>query len=677
MLDLKSLNPPQREAVETTEGPVLVLAGAGSGKTRVITFRIAHLIDSGVLPERILALSFTNKAAGEMKERVAQMMGHAAKGVVTSTFHSLGMRFLREEGQNAGLNPGFTIMDEGDQIDAVRRSLKLLGYDEAKFNPKNVFGMVSHYKGRLELPDGRRGGMEAVVQHVLPLYQQRLRAMNAVDFDDLIALPVKLLESNAAIAQKWASRFRYIMVDEYQDTNGAQLRFIKALAKGFNNICAVGDDDQSIYAWRGAVAGNILRFSEHFPGARIIFLTQNYRSTNNVLKAANCIIAHNTARHEKNLWSENGDGPLLRLKKVSEGSTEGDFIASDLQGLRRAYNLQWRDIAVLYRTNAQSRQLEESIRQAGIPYRIVGGTKFYDRKEVRDVLSYLRVMVNPDDEAAYRRIINYPIRGIGDATIERISQFATQNKIKFTEAATHPDRIADLPPQTVKKLSALSELINKYRDRFNSESMADVCRDMITEVGFADELSRTYKDLKQVERRWDNVQEIASALKHLEDKELGLTLSDYVSKVCLDSRPEEDSDSNADEVSLMTIHGSKGLEFEAVYIAGMEEGFMPHKRVLEGEGDVDEERRLAYVAVTRAKRYLTLTLAEKRLHFGKIEHRRKSRFLDEINESLFSGNKSGKNAEAEAERDKRNISGFAAMRSLFQSKKAESENNPQ
>ncbi|MCA9543119.1 MAG: UvrD-helicase domain-containing protein [Myxococcales bacterium] len=664
MTDLSGLNPQQYEAVVTTEGPVLVLAGAGSGKTRVITFRIAHLLDQGVPPERILALSFTNKAAGEMRERLIDMVGKPARKCLLSTFHALGVFFLKQEAANVGLAPGFTIMDEADQRDAVRRALKQLGFDTDRYDPKVVHARISHHKGRMTQPDPRYGRLDGVVRHVLPLYEQRLKAMNAVDFDDLIGIPVRAMERDADIAERWAQRFRFVMVDEYQDTNGAQLRMVKGLVRGYGNVCVVGDDDQSIYAWRGAVAGNILRFDEHFPGSRTIMLTQNYRSTNNVLRAANHVIRNNAERHEKVLWSQNGDGPRLRYHVADTDDAEAHWMATDLLRLKHSYDLHWRDLAVLYRTNSQSRVVEEAIRAAGIPYRVVGGTKFFDRKEVRDVLAYLRVIANPYDEAAWRRIVNYPARGVGDKSVHALGAQALAQDEPFWLYVAEPERVADLPPRAAKGLQHLHGIVEAYRRRFAAgEPLGEVCRDLIRTVGFADELVRTYAtDRRQVQKRLENVQEVASALKAFQDREPGGSLEDFLARTSLDTRREEPGSADADEVSLMTLHGSKGLEFLAVWLVGWEEGILPHQRTLDGEGEIAEERRLAYVGITRAKRHLTLSGARKRLKFGRVVGRKPSRFLEEIPDELFEGGRTGTvPGPTPQEREAKAKSAFAAM----------------
>lgn len=668
MVDLTSLNPAQYKAVAQTDGPLLVLAGAGSGKTRVITFRIAKLIAEGIRASQILALSFTNKAAGEMRERVSHMIGPAARDCTLSTFHALGVKFLREEAAHVGLTPNFTILDEGDQRDAVRLGLVKMGFDPSRYEPKKIHSRISDYKGRIEVPDRR---IDAIAHHIYPLYQARLRALNAVDFDDLITLPVRALESSnpdtIGLREKWARRFRYIMVDEYQDTNGAQLRFVKGLVKGHGNVCVVGDDDQSIYAFRGAVAGNILHFDQHFPGAKMIPLTQNYRSTNNVLRAANAVIGNNTERLEKTLWSENGDGPLLRYKQSETEEEEAHWIATDLLGLRTRERLNWSDCAILYRTNAQARSLEQAIRGADIPYQIIGGTRFFDRKEVRDVVAYLRVISNPFDETAYRRIINYPSRGIGDTSIQRLADHAAAESIPFWRVVESCDLVEGLTPKVRTTAKQFAASMDGFRTRFaqadHGEKYAEVCRDLIRHFGFADALVRVHKgDPRQVRKRIDNVEEMASALANWKAKNPEKSMTDYLSGLSLDTRKDQSAKADQDQMSLMTLHGSKGLEFKAVYLAGWEEGFLPHQRVLDGHEPVDEERRLAYVGITRAKKFLMLTGAKKRLKFGRVQRRKVSRFLQEIPEELVEGGYAGTGRErSDDEKKAHAATGFGAM----------------
>jgi DNA helicase-2/ATP-dependent DNA helicase PcrA len=647
--DFTHLNPQQQAAVFQTEGPVLVLAGAGSGKTRVITYRIAYLVSQGTDPADVLALSFTNKAATEMKERVLDLVGAPAKRAHLSTFHALGLQFLRQEFIHAGLSKNFTILDEGDQLAIVSELMKEIGFDSEKYDPKVVHMVLGHYKSRLERPDPRRGGIDGVVSRLSPLYGRRLRALNAVDFDDLIALPVWLLETNEEIAYRWSGKFRYIMVDEYQDTNLAQLRLLKGLAKRHSNVCAVGDDDQSIYGWRGAEAGNILRFDQHFVGAKTIALTQNYRSTNRILRAANELIVNNTDRHKKSLWSELGEGEELRYLEADDGDAEARWVATDVLSTRRQFNCPWSSFAILYRTNAQARVLEEVIRSQEVPYRIIGGTRFYDRKEIRDLVAYLRLISNPWDESALRRIINFPARGIGDTSIERIAQHSANSEVPFFRLIEKPESVPDLSTSVRSALRKFNDFIAGFRSGFR-ESGADfgqLCRDLVNSIDFRNVFSRTEKDVRRLMRRLDNLDEVAVALTTFQERNPKGGLEDYLSMLSLDrSKDEEEEDDNV--VSLMTLHSSKGLEFDHVYLVGFEEGFVPHIRMADRSTsgtapvDITEERRLVYVGLTRAKRRLTLTGAKRRLKFGRTLTRKPSRFLYEIPDELFAGDRSGK-----------------------------------
>lgn len=674
MVDLDSLNPAQREAVLCTEGPLLVLAGAGSGKTRVITYRIAHLVAKGASPSEIIALSFTNKAASEMRERVEELIGPDAKGTRLSTFHSLGLNFLRAEYEAAKLGKNFTILDEGDQVASMRHAISAAKFDPGQYEPKLMLARLSHFKGRLEAPDPRHGGIDAVLTHVAPHYAQRLRAMNAVDFDDLIARPVWIMERNTDLAYRWSSRVRYLMVDEYQDTNIAQLRFLQALGRRHGNVCAVGDDDQSIYGWRGAVAGNILRFDHHFEGAKIIFLTQNYRSTNYILKSANAVIENNQARHAKTLWSGLGDGDKLRYQSSPTGDDEAHFVATDLLSKKRSLRLKWRDFAVLYRTNAQSRAMEEALRGASIPHRIIGGTRFYDRKEVRDLVAYLRVMANPYDEAALRRIINYPNRGIGDRSIERIGLCSQQTNTPFWRLVERPDRVPDLGDRERTRIESFYTWLDGFRRRFGAQD-ADpgaLCRALIEALDFRNSLAKIERDMGKLRMRLDNLEEVANGIDLFRQRKPGSRLEDYLSRIALDSRVEEDEDEEDDLVSLMTLHGAKGLEFTSVYFVGFEEGFVPHLRGGRGAAaartaeDIAEERRLVYVGITRAKRYLTLTGADRRMRFGRIQGRKPSRFLYEIPEALFEGGRTGQVAALTGDAlQSKGMAAFAEMRRLI------------
>ena len=670
MVDLTHLNPQQREAVETTEGAILVLAGAGSGKTRVITFRIAQLIRQGASPKEIVALSFTNKAATEMKERVLDLVGSRARGVVLSTFHSLGLRFLREEYRKAGLSKGFTILDEDDQLNAITELMGDAGFDTSIYDPKIVHSVIGHFKSRLERPDPRRGGIEGVAAHLSPLYGRRLRAMNTVDFDDLIALPVWLLESDEELAYRWSGKFRYIMVDEYQDTNLSQLRLLKALGKRHGNICVVGDDDQSIYGWRGAEAGNILRFDQHFAGARTIALTQNYRSTNCILRSANALIQNNAERHEKSLWSELGDGDALRYFEAPDGDEEARWVSADLLSSSREKELPWKSYAVLYRTNAQSRLIEDGLRALDIPYRIVGGTRFYDRKEVKDLMAYLRCIANPWDDSAFRRIINFPARGIGDVTIQKLADTANEESSPFFRILKDPQRVVGLKGQVIEKIRQFNDLIEHFRQRFSADGaqFGQICRALIEKIDFRNVFSRTESDIRKLMRRLNNLDEVAVAMTSFRERHPEASLEEFLTSVSLD-RDTDEEEEEENVVSLMTLHSSKGLEFDSVYIIGFEEGFMPHMRNADAESgsgvDITEERRLVYVGLTRARRHLTLTSARKRLKFGRTQLRKPTRFLHEIPEDLFQGDRSGRVPELDSEKlQEKGMSAFDEMLSL-------------
>ncbi|MAD60966.1 MAG: ATP-dependent DNA helicase Rep [Myxococcales bacterium] len=653
-VDLSGLNPEQRAAVDHIEGPLLVLAGAGSGKTRVITFRIAHLLNLGVRPSQILALSFTNKAATEMKERLVGLVGEPAKKCQTSTFHALGVKFIKAEYEAAGLRPGFSIFDEGDQLEAVRHAMQQLQIDPKQYDPKNFLEQITQYKSQLIHPASLRDARTAAM--IYEGYLRRMRLMNAVDFEDLIRLPVVLMETHREVKLRWRNKFKYILVDEYQDSNGAQLRMLKALSEGTGNICVVGDDDQSIYGWRGAVASNILKFDQHFHGARMIALTQNYRSTNYILKAANSVIENNPERHPKTLWSAHGDGEKLCYRQLDHGEQEAEWVVKDLNQRRYSTKaseglpfpeLHWRDFSILYRTNAQARAFEEGLRSLNIPYRIVGGTRFFDRKEVRDAIAYLRLLCNPSDDNAFRRIINYPQRGIGDQTLERIAHVAQSRSLSMWAVSLELDSIG-LSPINEKAVQSFTELLQPYQERIEKESWSTIFLDLLETIKFKEALIKQYKDGPQTQKRWQNVEELANGLKNSQNKKLDKSLNDYLNRISLEYKPK--TDEQKDEVTLMSLHSSKGLEFHTVYMVGVEEGWMPHERE-PGEGsDLEEERRLAYVGITRAQRVLLLTSASKRLSRGKLKPRRVSRFLAEIPEVYFEGGREGRASQEETTR---------------------------
>ena len=675
-LSLEHLNPQQRAAVEHEGGPLLVLAGAGSGKTGVITYRVARLIRDGFSPQEILGLSFTNKAAREMKERVIDLVGKPGQRVVLSTFHSLGLRILKEEYQSVGLNRGFTILDEGDQNAAMRSIMKESGYDTKQTDPGLVLSRISHFKNKLMSPAQGAGFIDSIAARLSGLYAQRLRAMNAVDFDDLIALPVWILSKDKEAAHKWSSAFREILVDEYQDTNWAQLQLLRLIGKKYHRVCAVGDDDQSIYAWRGAEASNILEFGKYFEGAKMIALTQNYRSTNNILKAANAVIQNNKARHEKTLWSQLGDGEKVVFRSFSNGDEEGQWIAKNIREKIRGERISPKQIAVLYRTNAQSRIFEEALTYHQIPFQIVGGTRFYDRKEVKDIIAYLRIVANPYDEVALRRIINFPQRGIGDASVIRLSQIASEQGISLFRVLEKIDTVDVVDAKKKISIKGFLDLITEVRQMAKQPNylLGEMARRLKSKLSLPDVWLRIEGDNKLVERRMQNIDELANAMDLMVTRDPDTSLQDFLSSVSLDPRTEEDKDEQNDTVTLMTFHGAKGLEFDHVYMVGCEEGFLPHQRhshhdakvSIISPAELDEERRLAYVGITRAKRHLQMTAAKKRIHRGKMKDRSISRFLLEIPDELLVGGHSGEHIGLVGKAlDQKGKEAFAQMNRLF------------
>jgi superfamily I DNA/RNA helicase len=651
MLALSSLNTQQRRAVEHIQGPLLVLAGAGSGKTRVITYRIGHLLEKGVAPEKILALTFTNKAANEMRERLISLVGEPAKRCTLSTFHALGVAFLKEEYQSAGLLPKFTILDEADQIDAVKQSLLQLNLDPKKYVPENLHAQITGFKSQLLLPP--TNVIYRIPKMVYEHYLRRLKIMNAVDFEDLIRIPVELLEKNQEVRQRWYQKYEYLMVDEYQDTNGAQLRMLKALS-GCHNICVVGDDDQSIYGWRGAVAQNILKFDQHFEGAKTIALTQNYRSTNYILKAANEVIQHNPERHAKTLWSAYGDGEKLRYRVLENGDDEATWVAEEIKNLK-AQGHAYSDFAILYRTNLQSRTFEDAFRDSMIPYRVIGGQKFYDRKEIRDMIAYLRLIINPYDENALRRIINYPPRNIGDQSIEKLIEYAAQHQKSLFACLGIVDFIPQIAGSTQKSIFSFYQMIQSYQQVATNQSLPwhQILREITQKIDLKQTLIRDEKDAEKGRIRWENVVDLADSLQNIQEKNPQVDLASFLNQISLDGQKEHDN-SMSDQVTMMSLHSAKGLEFPHVYFVGFEDQWIPHQKVLEEGGSIEEERRLVYVGITRAQKRLTLTHASKRLSFGKAEPRKVSRFIEEIPEQLFDDAKKGEVISFKKRQDKVN-----------------------
>jgi DNA helicase-2/ATP-dependent DNA helicase PcrA len=633
MLDLSTLNPPQREAVTTTEGPLLVLAGAGSGKTRVIVHRIAWLMQEGVLPEEILAVTFTNKAAGEMRERVTAVAGPAGADVFVSTFHSFGLWLLKEEHAAAGLPRRFGICDAGDQAALVKRCMREVSVDDRRFDASRVLALVSRAKGEgksriVPRPEGQGDDYDLVASEVFPRYERALRAQRAVDFDDLIVRPIQLLKKDAAARARLEARFRYLLVDEYQDTNLAQLELLKLLAGARRNVCAVGDDDQAIYGWRGAEVKNILGFERHFPGAREIRLEQNYRSTGNILACANAVIAKNEARRAKTLFTSAGAGERVRVVALPEEEDEARFVAEEI-ARQRTEGRPWSHFAVLYRLNAQSRPIEEALRAASMPHVVHGGPAFFERAEVRDLLAYLKVCVAPEDEVSLARIVNVPARGIGDASLERVHGWAVERKLHLFDALKRAAEVPDLPRGAAERVAPFVALVERYRARFAEGRPAEAARALVAEVDLLGHARASVQSFEAGQRRVDGLEGVLRSLDSYEARDRKPRLASWLDRLALDSRAEEDP--AADEgIALMTLHAAKGLEFPVVFLVGVEEDLLPVAGMQGEARDLDEERRLAYVGITRARERLTLTRAATRTKRGKLLARTPSRFLEDL-----------------------------------------------
>lgn len=628
-----TLNDRQCEAVKHTEGPLLITAGAGSGKTKVLTCRIAHLLELGVAPYRILAITFTNKAAKEMKERVTNLVGAQADSIWLSTFHSFCAKLLRFEIDGFhGYTRNFTIYDSSDQLVLVKDCLKKLNLDDKQFTPRSVLGTISSAKN--VLMDAKAFAAKASdfyeqkVADVYALYQEKLRENNAVDFDDLLFLVVRLLQENEEVREKYQSRFQYILVDEYQDTNHAQYALTKILAARWRNICVVGDADQSIYAWRGADIRNIIDFTRDYPDAASIKLEQNYRSTKTILHAANAVIDNNESRPKKTLWTENPTGNKIIHYQAQTEHDEADYIAGVIYNRHEISHEPYGDMAILFRTNAQSRVLEEKLMRYAIPYTMVGGTKFYDRKEIKDVLAYLRLLYNPEDSLSLTRIINVPKRNIGATTMEHVAAYAEAQGISLFEALSSTDEI----PVTKRAKASLENFAAMIFDLLNDIEGKDVLsliETVIKQTGYGDMLDKEAEHDPQGESRKENVGEFLSVAKDYMDSNPEGNLQDFLENVALVS-DVDDFESSDSKVTLMTLHAAKGLEFPVVFLTGLDEGLFPHSRTLMDPAQVEEERRLAYVGITRAERQLYVTNAVTRTMYGRISAYMPSRFLAEI-----------------------------------------------
>ncbi|MDF2786904.1 MAG: ATP-dependent helicase PcrA [Neobacillus sp.] len=638
---LNGLNPEQQNAVKATDGPLLLMAGAGSGKTRVLTHRIAYLIvEKRVNPYNILAITFTNKASREMRERIGKMMGGAAEEIWISTFHSMCVRILRRDIDRMGFNRNFTILDTGDQQSVVKGILKDKNLDPKKYDPRAILGAISSAKNELIDPEEYAktagGYFEQTVSDVYTEYQKRLRKNQALDFDDLIMMTIQLFQRVPEVLEYYQRKFQYIHVDEYQDTNRAQYMLVKFLANRFKNLCVVGDSDQSIYRWRGADIANILSFEKDYPDAKVILLEQNYRSTKRILLAANKVIENNVTRKAKNLWTENPEGNKLVYYRADSEQGEAQFVAGKIKELTREGKYKLSDVAILYRTNAQSRVMEEVLLKSNIEYSIVGGTKFYDRKEIKDMLAYLRLISNPDDDISLQRIINVPKRGIGSSSVDKMANFATMHDISIFEALDSVELLG-LSPKITKGAREFRDLIKNYTQMQEFLSVTELVEEILDKSGYR-EMLKAEKSI-EAQSRLENLDELLSVTKNFEevseDKSLVAFLTDLALVADIDSLDEDGE--KTDSITLMTLHSAKGLEFPVVFLIGLEEGVFPHSRSLMEEAEMEEERRLAYVGITRAEQTLFITNAQMRTLFGRTSMNPASRFISEIPEELLEG----------------------------------------
>ena len=639
---LTSMNDRQAEAVQTTEGPLLIMAGAGSGKTRVLTHRIAYLIDEKLVnPWNILAITFTNKAAREMKER-AFSLNPATEDCLIATFHSMCVRILRREADHIGYNRNFTIIDPSEQRTLMKRILKTLNLDPKKWNERAILGTISNAKN--DLIDeaayvALAGDMYTeIVAKCYEMYQKELRQSEAMDFDDLIMLTLRLFDKNPDVLTYYQQRYQYIHVDEYQDTNHAQYQLVKLLASRFKNICVVGDADQSIYGWRGADMQNILDFEKDYPEAKVVLLEENYRSTKTILQAANDVIKNNRNRRPKNLWTQNADGENIVYYRANDEQDEALFVAKTIDELSSTSDYVYRDFAVLYRTNAQSRNIEEALLKANIPYTMVGGTKFYSRKEIRDVISYLNLIANTSDNISFERVVNEPKRGVGPSTVEKIRNFAAGQEMSLLDASSQI-MLSPVKGKAAQAVFDFANLILNLHEQLDELTVTELVELVLERTGYTEQL--VAQATLESQARIENIEEFLSVTKNFDEdsendtEETGLDrLSRFLNDLALIA-DTDDGDQESSEVTLMTLHAAKGLEFPVVFIIGMEENVFPLSRAAEDEDELEEERRLAYVGITRAEKVLFLTNANSRLLYGKTNYNRPTRFLNEISSSLL------------------------------------------
>lgn len=637
---LNGLNDMQKEAVKATDGPLLIMAGAGSGKTSVLTRRIAYLmVEKGVAPWNILAITFTNKAAREMKERIGKLLGPGADDIWISTFHSMCVRILRRDIDRIGISRNFSILDTTDQLSVIKSILKERNIDPKKFDPRSILGSISGAKNELITPDEYEktaGGMyEQVASDVYKDYQKKLLKNQSLDFDDLIMTTIQLFQRVPEVLEFYQRKFQFIHVDEYQDTNKAQYLLVKMLASRFQNLCVVGDSDQSIYRWRGADIANILSFEKDYPTASVILLEQNYRSTQRILEAANGVIKNNMNRKAKNLWTQNDEGQKINYYRADSESAEGQFVAGKINQLVSSQGRKLSDFAILYRTNAQSRVIEEILLKSNINYTIVGGIKFYDRKEIKDILAYLRLIANPDDDISLARVINVPKRGVGSTSVDKIAQYALDNDLSLFGAIEQIE-FAGVSARVVSAMVDFRELVRNLTNMQDYLSVTELAEEVIEKTGYR-EMLKTEKTI-EAQSRLENIDEFLSVTQNFEknsdDKSLVAFLTDLALVADID-KLDEDDDASKEAVVLMTLHSAKGLEFPVVFLMGVEEGVFPHSRSLMEEAEMEEERRLAYVGITRAEKELFITNAKMRTLFGRTSMNPESRFISEIPSNLL------------------------------------------
>ena len=635
--ELDRLNPRQREAVMHTEGPLLVLAGAGSGKTRVITMRTAYLINSGVSPSSILAVTFTNKAAREMRGRVRNMVQSGSGLPVISTFHSICLRILRKEIDHLGYRKDFTIYDTSEQVSLLRNIMSDIKFYDKSFKPESILERISWTKNEYTQQDnhGFDESVEEASELIYPRYLEALKSMNVLDFDDLLLLALKLFRKHPDVLEKYRERFQYIMVDEYQDTNRVQYGFIKLLAGNKNNLCVVGDDDQSIYGWRGADISNILDFEKDFPGTLTVRLEQNYRSFDHILKAANGVIKNNISRMEKSLWTLRGDGPKVNIFKAEDTGDEAEWIVDRISMIKDQKNIPYEDFAVIYRANTFSRPFEEALRSKQIPYSVVGGTSYFERREIRDVVAWLKIIANPSDDLSLLRAITAPRRGLGPSAITSFSDFTQSKSINILDAFGRANEIEGLSKRAMASAETFYALIHRYRDKLSKgKNMATAVKELLEEIHFRDYINHLYKGPEAAYRRMENLDGLVDSIDHYESKERSPSLQGFLESMALTDMLEEKEEKQGQGVTLISFHSSKGLEFPVVFIAGTEEELIPHKKSVDTLSGVEEERRLFYVGITRAMKELFITYTEKRRRYGKEKPSVPSRFIKEIPEDV-------------------------------------------